>query len=398
MTVLRSRVGAVLAKIETTEGLDAAPAAADAVLPENVRLSFDPNLVETNEVTSSLDSRAPIVGGLKVSLSFDVYAKGSGTPGTAPDFGKLFKACGWEEVLTATTVPSGTPQLLAAGGSTSVTLGAGATGTASLYRGMPLNLYMDSGASPALAFISAYTALKVATLTGNFSAPALDTGDEYQIPKNALYKPTSDQSLIKSLTIYAYMDGVLFKILGARGTFTYQAQAGGPGKFSFTFTGVFSGKSDAAVPDVSSNVDATRPPIWRNPGQYAHWHGEFSIDRVRYPVRQFSFDNGTPAAYVDNPNAAEGFDPAVIVRRQMRGSIDPLATLVATRDMMTTLRSGATHLLHKRMGDTAGNRVAFTLPTIQQTQNNPGDREGLMTEEIQYRAVGEDAGCFIAFF
>lgn len=397
MPVLRSRVGAVLAKIESSEGVDAAPAVTDAILPENVRLSFDPSLIETNEMTPSLDSRAPIVGGLKVSLTFDVYAKGSGTADAAPDYGHLFKACGWEEVLTTATIPVSLPQLLAAGTTTTATLGAAASATAQAYRGMPINLYRSSASLPDLSFIANYTAGKVATLTGLYS-PTLGTTVEYLIPKNVLYKPTSTQASIGSLTMYAYMDGLLFKILGARGTFTFTVTAGGVGKFSFTFTGVFSGKSDAAVPDVSANVDSTRPPVWRNPGQLTHRHGEFSIDRGRYPVRQLSFDNGTPPAYVDNPNNAEGFDPAVIVRRQMRGGIDPLATTVAARDMMTTLRNGTTHLFHARWGDTVGNRVAITIPTGQQIQNNPGDRDGLLTEEIQYRAVGDDCGGFMAFW
>lgn len=397
MTVLRSRVGAVLAKIESSEGVDASPAAADAINAENVRISFDPSQIDTNEFNSSLDPLAPVVGGMKMSGSFDVYAKGSGTPGTAPDFGKLFKACGWEQVLTATTVPSGTPQLLAAGSTTTATLGASASATAQAYRGMPLALYRNSGSDPDIEFVSNYTTGKVATLTGLFS-PALAVTDEYQVQKSALYRPTSDQSLISSFTLYFYMDGVLYKMLGCRGTFTHSVTAGGVGKFSFSFTGIFSGKTDASVPDISGYVDATRPPVWRNPGALSHRHGVFSIDRSTYPVRTFSFDNGTPPAYVDNPNNQEGFDPAVIVRRMMKFGIDPLATLVATRDMMTTLRSGATHLIHARWGDTAGNRVAFVIPTGMQTQNNPGDRDGLLTEEIQGRAVGQDAGALICFW
>jgi hypothetical protein len=194
------------------------------------------------------------------------------------------------------------------------------------------------------------------------------------------------------------MDGVLYKFVGCRGTFTFQVTAGGVGKFIFTFTGIYTGRTDSAVLDVTGSVNTTIPPVWRNPGALQHRAGVFSIDRVEYPVRTFSFDNGTPPVYIDNPNKQEGFDAPAIVRRQMRGGIDPLKTLVATRDLLAAMRAGTTNLLHARWGDTAGNRVAFTLPTVQQTQNNPGDRDGLLTEDVQYRAVGADKGAFLAFW
>ncbi len=64
MAVMRSRRGTIFAKVETTEGVDAVPTSANAMLVENPRVTFDPGLVQTNELTGSLDPRAPIVGGL----------------------------------------------------------------------------------------------------------------------------------------------------------------------------------------------------------------------------------------------------------------------------------------------------------------------------------------------
>lgn len=391
MAVLRSRRGAVLAKVETTEGTDAVPTTANAMLVENPRLTFDNQLVTTNEMTGSLDPRAPIVGGLRCSLAFDLYLKGSGTPGTAPEFGDLFKACGWEEVVTAAAIPT-TAEAAAAGGTSQVTLSTGATAQAQAYRGMPLLLSVNP-ATPKRTFISNYTSGKVATLTDVFS-PALSVTTEYQVPANVLYRPTSDETLIESLTQYVYMDGVLYKILGARGTFTLAMVAGQPGKFSFTFTGMYGGKSDAAVPAIGA-FDSTRPPIWRDPS--GDQSGHFAIDRTEAALRQLGFDNGNSLVYPDNPNALEGFDPSVITARRMTGSMDPLATLVATRDLMTDFRIGTQRLLHARCGTVAGNRFGMVIPAAHPEQYAPGDRDGLQTEEVRFFCSGEDAGAFLCF-
>jgi len=76
---LRSRNAALLAKIETTEGVDASPVAGtDAVLVENPQISFNPNTVQTNEVTGSLDGRGPITGGMTVRLGRCRHRPGMG--------------------------------------------------------------------------------------------------------------------------------------------------------------------------------------------------------------------------------------------------------------------------------------------------------------------------------
>ncbi|MGE0715648.1 MAG: hypothetical protein AB7P02_09405 [Alphaproteobacteria bacterium] len=390
MAVMRTRRGTILAKIESTEGVDAAPAAGDAILAENLRLTFDPGLVTTNEMTGSLDPEAPIVGGLKASVTFDVYLKGSGSAGTAPEFGPLFKACGWQEVVTGAAI--GAPTTASAGTTGTVTLGTSATTTAQAYRGMPIVL-SGNPATPAATFITNYTSGKVATLARNFS-PALTTATLWQIPANVLYRPTSDDSLIKSVSMYFYMDGVLVKMLGSRGTFVITHVAGQPAKIAFTFTGMYGGKTDAAV--VAGTFDATRPPIWRDPNGDASGH--FSIGKVEAALRQFVFTNGNQNVYPDNPNEAEGFQPTVIASRRMTGSMDPLATLVATRNLMDDFRNGTQRLVHSRIGTVAGNRIGLTIPLAHPENYTPGDREGLATEEVPFFCAGKDAGAFMCFW
>ena len=382
---LRTRNAALLAKIETTEGTDAGPVpGTDAVLVENPQISFNPNTVQTNESTGSLDGRGPITGGMTVQLTFDVLLKGSGTPGTPPEWGKLKKAAGWAEIITAAAVPAAA-EAATAGTTTSLTLGAGASGTDQAYRGMPL-LLSGNPAAGATSFVADYTAGKLATLTDLFGT-ALSTGTSYQVPVNVLYKPAS--VAIPSLTFYFYQDGVLYKIVGARGNATLKLQSGNIGRISFTFTGMFVSKTDASVP-TGLVYDATRPPVWKG--------GKALVNRVASAMAALSIEFGNQMTNPDNPNSAEGFDPSIITARNMTGSCDPLETLIATRDSMAALRAGTQQIIHASYGTVAGNRIGLTVPAAFYTNLQPGDRNGLLTNAHQFACTGQDAGAFLCLF
>ena len=118
---LRARNAVVLAKVEGTAGVDSSPVAGtDAILVENPTIRFNPNIVQTNEVTGSLDGRGAIVGGMTAEIGFDVYMKGAAAPGTSgPEWGKLLLACGWSETKTAAAV--GAPTVATAGTASTVT-------------------------------------------------------------------------------------------------------------------------------------------------------------------------------------------------------------------------------------------------------------------------------------
>lgn len=383
MPALRSRNGALLFAVEAVEGTaETLSESTDAVLIENPAIRFNPQNTETREMTGSLDNRGPIVGGMQVQVSFDVYLKGSGVAGTAPEWGELMRACGWAETVTSTAVPASAEACGAGGSTTTAELGVSAAATADLYRGMPITF---TGTVAGSSFISNYTAGKIATLTDTMGGAIVATTN-YQIPVNVLYKPASTS--IPSGTIGLYMDGVLYTLAGCRGTWSLSNPAAGPGKFSFTFSGMFVSKTDVAVP--SCTYDSTRPPIFKG--------GYMLIDRVAAAMATFSLDNGNQVIYPENPNADEGFDPSIITERSMTGSVDPQATLVATRDIMTAMRNGTQQIIHARWGSSAGNRVGITIPTALYTANDPGDRQGIMTEQTNFSCIGQDAGAFICLY
>lgn len=102
---------ALLAKIETTYGTDAAPTgAANAILAMNVNLTpMDGEDVKRDIERPQFGADPMIPAALRSQISFDVEAVGSGTLGTAPGWGPLIRACAVAQVLTATTKVEYTP-------------------------------------------------------------------------------------------------------------------------------------------------------------------------------------------------------------------------------------------------------------------------------------------------
>ncbi len=383
-TLLRARNAAVLFKQEATEDVPETPSAStDAVKVENLQVNFNPQQVQTNEHTGSLDSSGPIPVGLQVSVSFDVLMKGPGTAGQAPEVGALLKACGWAETLTSSAIPA-SPEAATAGSTTTVTLGASFSATAQTYRGMPLSLTVNpsAGATP---FITDYSSSKVATLTDLFST-ALDTTTLCQILPNALYSPASTG--IPSGTMEVYRDGVKYVFAGARGAPVFNISTQNVGRISFNFSGRFVSQSDVGVP--AATYDATRPPAFKAAAML--------LQRSAVALRSLSLDVGNNLVFPPDPNAAQGFGPAQITQRDMSGSIDPNKTLVATRNVIDDLDNATPNIIHARWGSTAGNRCAVTIPQAVFTGVGEGNDNGILTEEIQFFPQGQDSGAFICFW
>lgn len=389
MAGLLYRKQVLLAEIEVAEGTGETPAAGtDAVMVENVRWSESPNVIQTNEHLATLDLGTPVIGGIRTSVSFAYHAQSRATGSTVPEIGPLLRACGFAQTITSTSVPASAEALAAGGSTTTCVLGASATGTADLYNGMPITF---TSAVTGTSFIADYTAGKLATLTDTMSGSLVATSN-YVIPINVVYRPTS--ASIPSVTLWLYRDGKLFKGIGSRGNFTMTWTAGGGIRFDFTFSAVWQAASDAAI--VS--------PTFQN-GTKIVWRGESgSTSRMRWnrilcAARSLTINCGNNVVMPDNPEAIQGYDPALITMREPSGSFDPLEVLIATRDIFSDMAAGTTRILHARAGSSAGARIAVTAANAMATANEQGsDRDGLSTEAVNFRATGADDGFSICFF
>jgi hypothetical protein len=101
----------ILAKLETTYGVDATPTgAANAMLVSEVTFApMDGEDVPRNLERTFFGAQTSLPVGLRSVLTFSVELVGSGTAGTAPAWAPLLRACGAAQVVTAGTKVEYTP-------------------------------------------------------------------------------------------------------------------------------------------------------------------------------------------------------------------------------------------------------------------------------------------------
>lgn len=98
------RRGLVLAKIESTYGVDPTPtAAANAILASNPSVRVDGRMLTREYLESTISRRAHVMGRVLVDFEFTTELKGSGTAGTPPEIGVLWRAAAHSETIVAVT-------------------------------------------------------------------------------------------------------------------------------------------------------------------------------------------------------------------------------------------------------------------------------------------------------
>jgi hypothetical protein len=106
-----SRNALILAKLEPTAGVDAAPVGAtDALLVANLTINpLKANNVSRDLIRPFFGGSEQLVGTATVEISFDVELAASGTAGTAPAWSSLLLGCAFAEVVTAASRVDYTP-------------------------------------------------------------------------------------------------------------------------------------------------------------------------------------------------------------------------------------------------------------------------------------------------
>jgi len=294
---LLTRRAIVLAKKETTYGVDASPAAASDAFEVIADLVPTPvgTLLERDPFRASLSPARPLLGQRWYEFGFVVEVRGSGTNSTPPrGIGALLQACGLVETVTA--------------------------------------------------------GVKVE------------------------YKPASAN--LSSCTIYLYLDGSFKKFLGCRGSVRILSVGGETAKFFFRFLGKYTEPTDVAM--VSPTYDATIPPVVLG--------ANFTFDgATTFVVQQLEIDLAniiSPRADVNDTTGIKGFE---IVGREGRGSFNPEAVLVGTKNFWSLWTNSTPVQLSIVIGSAAGNKYTITCPKIVIETIGYGDRTGVRTFEMPFR-------------
>ena len=167
------------------------------------------------------------------------------------------------------------------------------------------------------------------------------------------YAPAS--TAIPSMTLAAYMDGVIHKIWGARGNLKLNLEVGKPGLLNFDFQGADFLHSDGAM--LTGVTYSTMVPP-------AFLGATFTIDGAAFMVDKVEFDIANTLALRTDPNSASGHKSCLITGRKGKITLDPEMVLASTKDIWTMWRNGSVGGPERGPGDHAGQYHHHRLPQV----------------------------------
>lgn len=195
------------------------------------------------------------------------------------------------------------------------------------------------------------------------------------------YAPISSGE--QSVTHYFYWDGLLHKMLGARGTPSLKFSKGGVPMIRLAWTGLYGGITDIAMP--VPVLTAFQKPLAVNKANTT-----FSLHGYAAPLAELSIDYGNVLTYVNLPNQEE----VRFTDRKVRGSVTIDLPSIATKDYFTIIRAATTGALALVHGTAAGQKVLIDAPAVQLTSPRYSEGDGVamlqMSLEIQPTAAGND--------
>lgn len=406
--IIRLRNVLVLAKNEATEGVDAAPVAGADAIPfevDSLTIGSPYTTEESTEATGTSVAGAPIMIGQPVSFSLTMRLKGAkaGTVYTAvvkPPAHALLQSAGLRGQFTAGVAATA----ITAGTATSATLGAAFAAVAQSYRGM--RAVIGGGAQAnAMPTITDYSAGKLAALSDLFPA-ALTVANTVEIKPNWTYAATSPATTAErvadqpSSTIYAYEDGILYKLFALRGSAKFSVQTARPGMIEISGTAIWGGQSDAAMA-VGAAVANHAAPVLANLTAVSN---SFALNRKPLPISQFSFDVAWQAESYEDPNTPNGFGAAQLGGRAGLLECDPLKTQLSVRNHLSDLENGVEMVGVARAGSVSGTRWSMTFPQLIPVSVANAARKGARSETLTFRAlspgrdsVGRDGDFILCF-
>jgi hypothetical protein len=360
----------VAAKVEAQEGIAETLAAIDAGILVNFspKAMYEPQMYQRDPVRASLTKLGKLAGKRSAGIDFSVELRGSGSLTAEPEWGKLIKACGFAfnplKKITIGAITSG-PFLH---GETITGDTSGATGR--------VVVKTETGT----------TTLYFVELTGTFISTDLIEGatsgasaSASTDPADAGYELKTISTLIPSLTMGLFEDGIRKVIKGCRGTVKFMFKIGEPAMIEFSFKGVESGVTD--VPLLSGvSFDSTVPPVLLN--------AVMSADGVSLNVGEVEIDMSNTLASKDKIDDAKGILSYMITGRDPQGSFNPEMVPVATHDFFNKWFSNTPMVLDLAYGETDGNKFRFYAPSIVYNKIDDGDRDGIQLAQTSFDLTG----------
>lgn len=200
--------------------------------------------------------------------------------------------------------------------------------------------------------------------------------------EKAEYKPRS--SGFESVSLYYYVDGLLYKLLGARGSVNLVSRTGGPMYAECRMQALWADPADAAIVAPTGEPTVLHPALLSSLLQLGTENYAAAIENINLNLNQ------TLVAAPDSAKA-DGIGGIHIVGREPNGSMDPEAALVATFGYYGKLKAATKMDLSYQHGSAQYNRIKASCPQVVLSDVQPGDRSGITTFTTPFDIVSDAA-------
>lgn len=370
MALLKKRQ-VVLFGIESTIGQDPnLTAAANAIKVEDPSwANEETSMIERSVVKNNMSPEQQVYGGGLKTVTFSTEVKGSGTAGTAPEIGPLYRCAGMGETVV---------------GGTSVTYALVSTsreyGTLYYYEdGMlrklhgcqvDMSLKMEAGGKIMIEWtitghqMTYGTAQSATATTIVIDANASGVDDTYNGQYIEIISGTGVSATLVAITDYA----------GATNTVTVASWPNGTPDNTSVYA-IHSDPIDVAV--VSPTYDSAVPVALKGV--------PLTIGAYSAAIASLELNLGNEISKPKDIVSPDGFGRLEIIGRDPAGSFDPAVTLRATKDWENEFRTGQQQAIDTGLiGNVGGNIFRLQVPKSYYREIGSGDREGIATYEISY--------------
>lgn len=196
--------------------------------------------------------------------------------------------------------------------------------------------------------------------------------------------PGTTTALPRTITIGHFFDGKRRRLSGAMGTFVINLPTGQVGTIEFTFTGkYFEDESDQTIlaptyPTAGSLRFADSTLTWATAGICT---SNVSIDAGNEVIMRECVETGNRT----------GFKSALITNRAPIITADPESVLVASANRELQWTGMTTGALTATLKGPTTSTVVISAPAAQIENNQPGDRNGMIIDQLTWLATAAAA-------
>lgn len=383
-------------KLQVDQTTFANPGIADTLSVANVSLQPNDITLDNPEYTGSVHRPGPHLIGTTWNLTYEVLLRGPGgaNPPAAGDFilGRILRTLGMTESVVAAAIPAALENLGVGSTETEAVLGASATATEDLYKGLAIALPGAGVVSAAsLSMIAAYAVDKTATLAEEFDAPV---SGKWQIPKQITYllAPTDEPPVASAKVWLGEFRYDLVGLAPSSATISFPTAsiAGGGGsdlpKLSLTFSGDLYDYDEEDCPDI--DVSLAVPPFK---------DGKLMVADKPIGGSSISLDLSPRVGYRPNPNRKNGSEGATLVETRRSMTLNLNKTALSYLDIMALRDAQSYHNVQALYGYGSGNYVGFLAAGVRFATPQPQAGGDFYTDQIAAYIDSPDKSFCLAF-